>query len=127
LICEYVDSPDVNLDSFGFHHIYIHVAYGIVSHNLYSPQSLQLCFDTTLSGIVSYAENTSIETAHLQYRTMKRVVESELTIPPQSRFLVPIELGKVEKHVSIPLHIYGIFDNSLILAAHLTDRCMTKR
>ncbi|TFK32939.1 SNF2 family N-terminal domain-containing protein [Crucibulum laeve] len=32
-------------------------------------------------------------------RTMKKSVKDELTIPLQTRFLVPIELGKVERHV----------------------------
>ena len=33
-------------------------------------------------------------------RTMKASVQDELTIPKQTRFLVPIALGKVERHVS---------------------------
>ncbi|KAI0350953.1 hypothetical protein OH77DRAFT_1411940 [Trametes cingulata] len=32
-------------------------------------------------------------------RTMKETVKDELTIPPQTRYLVPIELGRVERHV----------------------------
>ncbi|KAI0830062.1 SNF2 family N-terminal domain-containing protein [Trametes gibbosa] len=32
-------------------------------------------------------------------RTMKTTVKDELTIPPQTRYLVPIELGRVEQHV----------------------------
>ncbi|RPD76905.1 hypothetical protein L226DRAFT_459082 [Lentinus tigrinus ALCF2SS1-7] len=32
-------------------------------------------------------------------RTMKAAVKDELTIPPQTRYLVPIELGRVERHV----------------------------
>ncbi|KAI0702634.1 SNF2 family N-terminal domain-containing protein [Earliella scabrosa] len=32
-------------------------------------------------------------------RTMKEAVKNELTIPPQTRYLVPIELGRVERHV----------------------------
>ncbi|KAI0776695.1 SNF2 family N-terminal domain-containing protein [Trametes elegans] len=32
-------------------------------------------------------------------RTMKEAVEDELTIPPQTRYLVPIDLGRVERHV----------------------------
>ncbi|EJD05157.1 uncharacterized protein FOMMEDRAFT_81201 [Fomitiporia mediterranea MF3/22] len=32
-------------------------------------------------------------------RTMKAKVQNELTIPQQSRFAVPIELGKVERHI----------------------------
>ncbi|THG95740.1 hypothetical protein EW026_g5964 [Hermanssonia centrifuga] len=32
-------------------------------------------------------------------RTMKAAVQDELTIPKQTRFLVPIQLGKVERHV----------------------------
>ncbi|TBU46840.1 SNF2 family N-terminal domain-containing protein [Dichomitus squalens] len=31
-------------------------------------------------------------------RTMKEAVKEELTIPPQTRYLVPIELGRVERH-----------------------------
>ena len=41
-------------------------------------------------------------------RTTKASVKDELTIPKQTRFLVPIQLGKVEKHVravsSMALH-----------------------
>ncbi|KAI0920308.1 hypothetical protein AcV5_010081 [Taiwanofungus camphoratus] len=32
-------------------------------------------------------------------RTMKAAVTNELTIPQQTRFLVPIELGRIERHV----------------------------
>ena len=32
---------------------------------------------------------------------MKASVQDELTIPQQTRFLVPIELGKVERHVRL--------------------------
>ena len=32
-------------------------------------------------------------------RTMKSNVTAELTIPQQTRYLVPIELGRVERHV----------------------------
>ncbi|KAH8101241.1 SNF2 family N-terminal domain-containing protein [Cristinia sonorae] len=32
-------------------------------------------------------------------RTMKSAVEAELTIPKQTRYLLPVELGKVERHV----------------------------
>ena len=32
-------------------------------------------------------------------RTMKSNITAELTIPQQTRYLVPIELGKVERHV----------------------------
>jgi hypothetical protein len=32
-------------------------------------------------------------------RTMKSNITAELTIPKQTRYLVPIELGKVERHV----------------------------
>ena len=31
---------------------------------------------------------------------MKASVKDELTIPKQTRYLVPIELGRVERHVS---------------------------
>ena len=40
----------------------------------------------------------------LYYRTMKAAVQDELTIPKQTRFLVPIELGRVERHVSPLFH-----------------------
>lgn len=30
---------------------------------------------------------------------MKSAVKDELTIPEQTRYLVPIELGRVERHV----------------------------
>lgn len=33
-------------------------------------------------------------------RTTKPMVRDELGIPEQTRYLVPIELGRVEKHVS---------------------------
>ena len=33
-------------------------------------------------------------------RTMKSNVTAELTIPQQTRYLVPIELGRVERHVN---------------------------
>jgi hypothetical protein len=33
------------------------------------------------------------------HRTMKSNITEELTIPQQTRYLVPIELGKVERHV----------------------------
>lgn len=32
-------------------------------------------------------------------RTMKSNITAELTIPQQTRYLVPIELGRVERHV----------------------------
>ena len=34
---------------------------------------------------------------------MKEAVKNELTIPPQTRYLVPIELGRVERHVRLDL------------------------
>ena len=34
----------------------------------------------------------------MRCRTMKEAVKDELTIPPQTRYLVPIELGRVERH-----------------------------
>ncbi|KAF6756271.1 SNF2 family N-terminal domain-containing protein [Ephemerocybe angulata] len=36
---------------------------------------------------------------HYAIRTTKASVKSELTIPQQTRYLVPIELGKIERHV----------------------------
>jgi E3 ubiquitin-protein ligase SHPRH len=33
-------------------------------------------------------------------RTMKSSVQAELTIPAQTRYVFPIHLGKVERHVS---------------------------
>ena len=33
------------------------------------------------------------------HRTMKSNVKNELTIPQQTRYLVGIELGKIERHV----------------------------
>lgn len=35
------------------------------------------------------------------YRTMKSTVKDELTIPKQTRYLVPVEMGRVERHVSL--------------------------
>lgn len=37
------------------------------------------------------------------FRTSKSMVRDELGIPEQTRYLVPIELGRVEKHVSTHL------------------------
>lgn len=34
------------------------------------------------------------------YRTLKSAVKDELTIPEQKRYVVPIQLGRVERHVS---------------------------
>lgn len=42
---------------------------------------------------------------------MKASVKDELTIPKQTRFLVPIELGKVERHVSF----LGLYEFHLVL------------
>ena len=36
-------------------------------------------------------------------RTLKSAVKDELTIPEQTRFLVPVALGPVERHVSQPI------------------------
>lgn len=33
-------------------------------------------------------------------RTMKSTLEAELTIPQQTRYLVSIEMGRIERHVS---------------------------
>ena len=33
------------------------------------------------------------------FRTMKNAVKDELTIPKQTRYLVPVELGRVERLV----------------------------
>ena len=41
--------------------------------------------------------------AYATDRTMKETVKDELTIPPQTRFLVPIDLGRVQRHVGAPL------------------------
>jgi E3 ubiquitin-protein ligase SHPRH len=38
-------------------------------------------------------------------RTLKKTLQSELTIPPQRRFAVGIELGRVEQHVGTRLDI----------------------
>lgn len=38
-------------------------------------------------------------TVYAMRRTVKAVVKHELTIPKQTRYLVPIELGRVERHV----------------------------
>jgi hypothetical protein len=32
---------------------------------------------------------------------MKAAIKDELTIPKQTRYLVPIELGRVERHVCV--------------------------
>lgn len=36
---------------------------------------------------------------HAMHRTVKAAVKHELTIPKQTRYLVPIKLGRVERHV----------------------------
>lgn len=47
---------------------------------------------------VVYLFFRSIRLTEARYRTMKQAVKDELTIPPQTRYLVPIELGRVERH-----------------------------
>lgn len=42
---------------------------------------------------------SSLSISLMLRRTMKASVKDELTIPKQSRFLVPIQLGRVERHV----------------------------
>ena len=57
--------------------------------------------------------------AHL--RTPKLSVTNELTIPEQTRYLVPIELGRIEKHVRLvpmqtlnsPLILPQVYDQTL--------------
>ena len=49
-------------------------------------------------------------------RTIKSNITAELTIPQQTRYLVPIELGKVERHV-IPTYntlSYQLTERNLI-------------
>lgn len=41
-----------------------------------------------------------------QCRTMKASVKHELTIPQQTRYLVPVELGRVERQVSLGIGIH---------------------
>lgn len=41
---------------------------------------------------------------------MKEAVKDELTIPPQTRYLVPIELGRVERHVRILIIVCSVLD-----------------
>jgi E3 ubiquitin-protein ligase SHPRH len=38
---------------------------------------------------------------HYTIRTVKSSVKDELTIPQQTRYLVPITLGRVERHVRV--------------------------
>ncbi|KAK7679996.1 hypothetical protein QCA50_016942 [Cerrena zonata] len=47
----------------------------------------------------SYAQEFAQLFTKYSIRTMKNTVKDELTIPRQTRFLVPIELGKIERHV----------------------------
>ena len=53
-------------------------------------------------------------------RTMKETVKDELTIPPQTRFLVPVELGRVQRHVS------ALFDRRalLLMASQVYDQTL---
>ena len=37
------------------------------------------------------------------------MVRDELGIPEQTRYLVPIDLGRVEKHVSVSLLLFSTF------------------
>lgn len=39
---------------------------------------------------------------------MKSAVQAELTIPRQTRYLLPIELGRIERHVSITLSMFSV-------------------
>lgn len=47
----------------------------------------------------SYADHFTAFMQNYAIRTLKASVKNELTIPQQTRFLVPIELGMVERHV----------------------------
>lgn len=48
----------------------------------------------------SILERAAIDSENLiTNRTMKATVKDELTIPKQTRYLVPIEMGRVERHV----------------------------
>ncbi|EJD53059.1 hypothetical protein AURDEDRAFT_180640 [Auricularia subglabra TFB-10046 SS5] len=46
-----------------------------------------------------FAEEFAALFSSLTVRTLKSQVKNELTIPPQSRVLVPVSLGRVERHV----------------------------
>lgn len=53
---------------------------------------------------IRYVHFSISSLSHLLYgvhRTMKASVKEELTIPQQTRYLVSIELGKVEQHVCL--------------------------
>lgn len=43
------------------------------------------------------------------FRTTKAMVRHELGIPEQTRYLVPIDLGRVEKHVSVSLPLFSTY------------------
>ncbi|KAK0200494.1 SNF2 family N-terminal domain-containing protein [Desarmillaria ectypa] len=47
----------------------------------------------------SYAAELTDLFRHYTIRTMKSTVEAELTIPQQTRYLVSIEMGRIERHV----------------------------
>lgn len=55
-------------------------------------------FNNILSG--SLSGNLVVDSTSLFDRTIKSAVQAELTIPAQTRYLFPIHLGRVERHVS---------------------------
>ena len=55
----------------------------------------------SLCGSVSCEARSLDVPDSLLCRTMKASVRDELTIPKQTRYLVPIELGRIERHVSV--------------------------
>ena len=65
--------------------------------------SLWSCSSATLSGQL-HPICTMLLSDHSD-RTMKVSVSGELTIPKQTRYLVPIELGRVERHVRY-IHLF---------------------
>ncbi|KAI0060074.1 hypothetical protein BV25DRAFT_1956450 [Artomyces pyxidatus] len=64
-----------------------------VPSTIYSPRNWKRLMEPQLAG------DFAALVQHYTIRTTKAAVSDELTIPQQSRYLVPIELGPVERHV----------------------------
>lgn len=81
--------------------------FGIASLSLVLHQNLLRCFVVMRLGIWFYLYSTSLAiNLLLEIRTMKSAVKDELTIPQQTRYLVSIDLGRVERHVGAMFQLY---------------------
>jgi len=76
----------------------MHRGTGTCSFNLVMLLNSRRCSRSILSGTSS--GNLDVVFSLLFVRTMKSTVKAELTIPAQTRYVFPIHLGKVERHVS---------------------------